>query len=65
MPALVQKADHANVVGTQKGFRATVVDKQDCVLASLHFNVKSFNRLSAVDDAYAEMKKWLAGWGVA
>jgi hypothetical protein len=67
MAATRTKAAYANVIGTQKGYRATVKAANGKVLASCHFNVKHTltNYGAECDRAYAEMKKWLAGFGVS
>lgn len=67
MAATRTKAAYAEVVGTQKGYRATVRTKDGGFIASTHFNVKPTltNYGAACDAAYAEMKKWLAGFGVS
>ena len=59
-----RRADHADVVATQRGFRATVVDRSGRILASEHFASMSLIDLREVDKAYDRMKHWLAGWGV-
>lgn len=62
-----KKAAYADVVGTQKGYRATVRTKDGGFISTAHFNVKHTftNYGAACDAAYADMKKWLAGFGVS
>ena len=67
MGTRTKKAAYAEVVGTQKGYRATVRTKDGGFIASTHFDVKpTLHKYGeACDAAYAEMKKWLAGFGVS
>jgi hypothetical protein len=67
MAATRTKAAYANVDGTLKGYRATVKTASGKVLASTHFDAPydpaTFTR--DCDTAYANMKKWLAAFGVS